>query len=188
MGTRPDQPTMNTAALWAGWWITLLAIWFLLVDTTAPQELVAGAASAAVAATLAVNLHRRGYIQFQPRAAWLRQTPELVWNVVTDCGVLGSALWRKVVRRDAVEGSTVRVPFHHGGDNGRDGARRALVNFAVSLTPNSYVIDIDPEADSLLVHRLVAGPLDGLLQRQQQRAEIHVCSTAPPNGDEGVEG
>jgi hypothetical protein len=101
--------------------------------------------------------------------------------------VLGSALWRKVVRRDAVEGSTVRVPFHHGGDNGRDGARRALVNFAVSLTPNSYVIDIDPEADSLLVHRLVAGPLDGLLQRQQQRAEIHLGSTATPNGDQGVE-
>jgi len=27
------------------------------------------------------------------------------------------------------------MPFHHGGDNGRDGARRALVNFAVSLHP-----------------------------------------------------
>ena len=116
MGTRPDQPTMSTAALWAAWWVALLAVWFLLVDTTAPQELVTGAVSAAVAATLAVSVHRRGYIRFQPRAAWLRQTPELAWNVVTDCGLLGVALWRKVVRREAVEGFTVRVPFHHGGD------------------------------------------------------------------------
>ena len=86
MGTRPDQPTMNTAALWAAWWVALLAIWFLLVDTTAPQELVTGAVSAAVAATLAVSVHRRGYIRFQPRAAWLRQTPELVWNAPSVVG------------------------------------------------------------------------------------------------------
>ena len=58
--------------------------------------------------------------------------------------------------RRPVTGTTVRVPFEHGGDNGRDGARRALVNFAISLTPNSYVIDIDPEAHSLLIHQLVA--------------------------------
>ena len=92
------------------------------------------------------------------------------WSIVVDCGLLTTALWRRIVLRRRVEGTTFRVPFHHGGDNGRDGARRALVNFAVSITPNSYVVDIDPEGDSLLVHRLVAGPLDRVLTREQQRA------------------
>jgi multisubunit Na+/H+ antiporter MnhE subunit len=44
------------------------------------------------------------------------------------------------------------------------------VNVSVSLTPNSFVIDIDPEAHSLLVHRLVARPLDAVLEQQRLRA------------------
>ena len=94
----------------------------------------------------------------------------IVGAVVVDCGLLAGALWRRVVLRQDVRGEMIRVPFHHGGDNGRDGARRALVNFAVSLTPNSYVVDIDPEGDSLLVHRLVPGPLDRILRREEDRA------------------
>jgi len=145
-------------------------VWVLLVDTFDPEELLVGAAGAAIAATVAVSLHRRGYIRFWPRARWLREIPFLVLDVNVDCGRLGAALWRKVVLRRPVHGETIRVPFHHGGDNGRDGARRALVNFAVSLTPNSYVVDMDPEGDSLLVHRLVPVALDRVLVREQVRA------------------
>jgi len=162
---------------WLAWWVGLFIVWLLLVDTVQPQELLVGALAASVAASVAIAVHRQGYIRFWPRAAWLRETPSLIWDVIVDCGLLGGALWDKLVRRRPVRGVTIRVPFHHGGDNGRDGARRALVNFAVSLTPNSYVVDIDPEADSLLVHRLVAGPLDRVLRREQDRAER---SLAPP--------
>jgi len=133
-----------------------MVVWLLLVDTIDPEELAAGAVAAALAATVATTVHRRGYIRFQPRLRWLRHTPALLWNVLVDCRLLGVALWQRVVLRRPVTGTTVRVPFEHGGDTGRDGARRALVNFAISLTPNSYVIDIDPEAHSLLIHQLVA--------------------------------
>lgn len=170
MTASPDQPTTPWVALWLAWWVCLLVIWMLLVDTFDPEELLVGAVAAAIAATLAITMHRRGFVRFWPRAAWLRQTPALAWSVVVDCALLGQALWRTAVARQRVEGISIRVPFHHGGDDGRDVARRALVNFAVSLTPNSYVIDIDPDADSLLVHRLVPGPLDQVLQREQQRA------------------
>ena len=142
---------------WLAWWASLLVMWLLLVDTTDPQELAAGAVAAALAATLATAVHQRGYIRFQPRVRWLRYTPGLAWNVLTDCWLLGAALWRRVVLRQAVTGTMVRVPFEYGGDSGRDGARRALVNFGISLTPNSFVVDIDPEAHSLLIHQLVAG-------------------------------
>ena len=157
-------------ALWFAWWAALVVVWLLLVDTLDPDELVVGAFAAAVAASVAVAVHRLGYIRFRPRLAWLREVPALCVGIVADCGLLAAALWRRVVRRERVGGTMFRVPFHHGGDNGRDGARRALVNFAVSITPNSYVVDIDPEGDSLLVHRLVPGPLDRVLTREQERA------------------
>ena len=175
MDSHPRRRSELTGATlvrtWLVWWVVLCVVWLLLVDTLDGQELVAGAVAASVAATAAAAVHRRGYIRFRPRLVWLRAVPGLLTDVVLDHGVLAAALWRKVVLRQPVAGVTIRVPFHHGEADGRDGARRALVNFAVSLTPNSYVIDIDPEADSLLVHRLVAGPLDRVLQREQARAE-----------------
>ena len=165
----PGSP-ISVGLIWLGWWSALAVVWLLLVDTLQVDELVVGAVAAAIAATVATAVHRRGYIRFWPRAAWLREVPSLLWDIVVDCALLAGALWRSVVRREQVHGVTLRVPFHHGGDNGRDGARRALVNFAVSITPNSYVVDIDPEGDSLLVHRLVPVPLDRVLRREQERA------------------
>ena len=156
--------------LFVAWWIAMFAAWVVLVDTTAGQELGLGAAAAAVAAAIGFAVQRRGYILFRPRARWLLQTPRLAWMVLVDCALLGRALWLRVVRREAVQGTTIRVPFDYGDAEGRDGARRALVNVAVSLTPNSFVIDIDPEAHSLLVHQLVARPLDAVLERQRSRA------------------
>jgi multisubunit Na+/H+ antiporter MnhE subunit len=175
MEAHPRRPSTSrgTAVLiatWLGWWVALGVIWLLLVDTTNPEELLVGAVAASLAATVALAVHRQGYIRFWPRARWLGELPHVMQDVIVDCGLLTGALWRTLVLRQPVHGETIRVPFHHGGDNGRDGARRALVNFAVSLTPNSYVIDIDPEADSLLVHRLVPVTLDRILLREQERA------------------
>jgi len=171
---------LRHARVWLGWWTALALVWLALVDTVRSDELIVGALAAAVSATVATAVLRRGYIRFSPRLVWLTETPYLVRDVLVDCVLLGGALWRKTVRRERVRGVTIRAPFHHGDDSGRDGARRALVNFAVSLTPNSYVVDIDPEGDSLLVHRLVPVPLDRVLLREQRRADL-----TSPQRDEG---
>lgn len=170
----------GSVGAWLGWWGALALVWLLLVDTVRSDELVVGALAAAIGATVATVVLRRGYVRFSPRAAWLSETPYVVRDVFVDCILLGRALWRRTVRNERVRGETIRVPFHHGDDSGLDGARRALVNFAVSLTPNSYVVDIDPEGDSLLVHRLVPVPLDRVLRREQQRAD-----TTSLNADQG---
>jgi len=167
---RSEARRGHGVATWLAWWAALLAIWVVLVDTVRVDELIAGAVAAAVAASIALAVHRLGYIQFAPRAAWLRETPAIAWNVLVDCGLLGAALWRRVVHRRRIHGVMLRMPFHYGDDNGRDGARRALVNYAVSLTPNTYVVDIDPDSDSILVHRLVLGPVDRVLRLEEQRA------------------
>jgi len=171
---RDSEPRgrISLFTFWLVWWAALLTVWFLLVGVFTLAELAVGTLAAAIAATVAAVVHRSGYIRFSPRLVWLRETPTVVWGVITDCGLLAGALWRRVVRREHVRGVMVRVAFAYGGDNGRDGARRALVNFAVSLTPNSYVVDIDPESDSLLVHRLVPGPLDPVLTREVARASL----------------
>lgn len=171
----------RTAGLWSAWWCGLFVTWLLLVDTFDVQELLVGVNAAALAATVAVAIHHRGFVRFAPRAAWISALPTVAWSVPVDTVVLGRALVHRLVLRRPVEGSTIRVPFHYGGDTGHDGARRALVNFAISITPNSYVIDIDPEAHSLLVHRLVPRELDPLLQREQRRAE----AVAPCTGNGG---
>jgi multisubunit Na+/H+ antiporter MnhE subunit len=173
----PGWPRL--AAIWLAWWVVLVAAWLLLVDTLRADEVAVGLVAAAVSATLATVVHQRGYIRFWPRAAWGREAPWLLAAALSDCGLLAVALWQRAVLRRPVTGVTVRVPFDHGGDNGRDGARRALVNFAVSFTPNSYVVDIDPESDSLLVHQLVPAPLDRVLRREQQRA---ATATEPRGG------
>jgi len=168
---RDDQGTVGrSTALAAAWWLAMFAAWIALVDSVALPELLVGLTAATVAALVAYEVHRRGYISFRPRFRWLLQSPRLVRSVLADSATLGYALWRRVVRREPVHGTTIRIPFDYGGDNGRDGARRALVNLSVSLTPNSYVIDIDPEGHSLLVHQLVARPLDPVLDRQRRRA------------------
>ncbi len=177
--SRVDRVTLST---WFGWWAALVVVWLLLIDSLRGDEAVVGAVAAAIGATVATAVHRRGYIRFHPRVAWLREAPYVAGGIVVDCGLLARALWRHLVHRERAHGVTIRVPFHHGGDSGRDGARRALVNFGVSLTPNSYVVDIDPEADSLLVHRLVDVPLDRILRREQLRAET--LAPTRPEGDE----
>jgi multisubunit Na+/H+ antiporter MnhE subunit len=169
-GPASSSRRTSLAITWITWWAALAVIWLLLVDTIDTEELLVGTVAAAVAASVATAMHRRGYIRFWPRARWAREIPYVLWDVIVDCGLLAGALWRRLVLRQEVRGATIRVPFHYGGDNGRDGARRALVNFGVSLTPNSYVVDIDPEGDSVLVHRLVPVALDRLLLREQQRA------------------
>ena len=175
MADRPSvrRSRLDRVMIWTflGWWAALVVVWLLLVDTLRGDESLVGVGAAAIGATVATAVARRGYIRFRPRPSWLREVPYVAGAVVVDCGLLGRALWRRLLHREQVHGVTIRVPFHHGGDSGRDGARRALVNFGVSITPNSYVVDIDPEADSLLVHRLVDVPLDRILRREQLRAK-----------------
>ena len=150
------------------WWAGLFVLWLLFVDTLAPAELVAGLVAAAVAAAVAESVRESGYLRFAPRARWLRLAPTVALEIVRDCGKLAAALWRHLVRGEQVEGSLAVVPFHHGQDTSTDAARRALVNLAVSITPNTYVIDFGP--DSVLIHELVPGRIDPILEREQRRA------------------
>jgi multisubunit Na+/H+ antiporter MnhE subunit len=156
------------------WWAALLAAWLLFVDTFALAEILAGVVASAFAASLAEAVRERGYVRFAPQLRWLGHAPRVTWQILVDCWILELALIQRL-RGRRVRGVMDRVPITYGGEDSRSAARRALLNFAVSITPNSYVLDLEPDTRVALVHQLVPGRLDPLLERD-------VPEDDPPRG------
>jgi multisubunit Na+/H+ antiporter MnhE subunit len=153
------------------WWAALVALWLLLVESLATAELVAGAVAAALAASVAEAVRERGYMRFAPDPVWLVRVPRVAWQILEDCWILARALARQLLGRGRARGLLIRVPVRYGDDSSRAAARRALLNFGVSITPNSYVVDLDEETTTVLVHQLVPGGLDPLLQETEPTAD-----------------
>jgi multisubunit Na+/H+ antiporter MnhE subunit len=149
------------------WWAALMAAWLLFVESLALAEVLAGVVASAVAAGTAEAVRERGYVRFSPRARWLVRVPRVGWQILTDCWILGGALVEQIRGRRTVRGVMYRVPIAYGDDSSQAAARRALLNFAVSITPNSYVLDLDEDTSTALVHQLVPARLDPLLEQCQ---------------------
>lgn len=139
-----------------GWWAGLVALYLLLVDTTETAEVAAALIIAAIATASLLLVTALGMAHGAPRLRWLallaRRLPA---RVVKDCAIVFAALWRRLVLREAVDGAFRVVHFDPGGDDPRSAARRALIVAGISLPPNSYVVSLDAEAGSLLIHYLV---------------------------------
>jgi len=129
-------------AHWVLWWATLAAIWLLLTDTVRLEELVVGAAAAALAAgaALAIGGPRPG----RPRVG-LGGVARALARVPLDTGILARALWRRAVLRRRSRGRLRAIRFRSAG---------AAAEWLNSLGPNSYVIGIDRDRKLMLVHQL----------------------------------
>ena len=160
----PRRSTRARLRFGLAWWAVLLAVWLLLVETVALPELLVGVVAAGLAASVAETVRELGYVRFAPRVVWLRYVPRIGGQVLVDCGILFAALGRRLLQRRDVRGVMLRIPVRYGDDSARDAARRALLNFGVSITPNTYVVDLDRETSTVLIHQLVAGPVDPLVE------------------------
>jgi multisubunit Na+/H+ antiporter MnhE subunit len=152
-------------------WLVLAALWLALADSRAESELIAAAAVATIGATFSTAILRPG----SPRPArgllslgslGPRTLLRPVWRLIADTGLLASAVWRRLVRRDDVRGS-FRAARHQPDTAIRSSAGRAATEIWGSLTPNRYVVGIDDERGEILVHELVPAdePLDPLTRR-----------------------
>lgn len=136
-----------------------MALWLALTSTTNPSEAIVGAGVTAVAAGLATAVQRHAPISFVPRAGWLMRSWHVPVQIARDTVAVTRVLALHVLRRRAVRGGFVAVPFEHGAvDDPRASARRALSTVAVTTSPNAYVIGIDPDHDFLFAHQLVRDP------------------------------
>jgi multisubunit Na+/H+ antiporter MnhE subunit len=139
----------------AMWWLALFGLWLLFVGTRERYELIGGACAAAVGAAFADALRGEGLLRFRfEELGWLasRGVP---WKILRDFGVLVWALALHLTRARSVRSAYVAVPFAAGGSDASSAGRRALATVLGTISPNSVVLDIDPERNVALRHDLV---------------------------------
>lgn len=152
---------MRRAGVWLAWAVPLWGLWLVMnLSSLSKAELGVGGGCAALSALVAMGLHARGLLSLSPRWSWLRFTGRVLWRTLVDTGTVLA----EVVRRlggGAPRGGFVTYSFPAHGRDARGVARKVLATTALSLTPNSYVIDFDEETNQVLVHELVSRPRRG---------------------------
>jgi multisubunit Na+/H+ antiporter MnhE subunit len=141
---------------WLTWWVLLTSLWVAVDDSLAPDELLAGAGAAALAAVAATVVNRQARIRYRIRAGWLLRALALPGQVASDTLAVFAVLGRTVAARaPAPHGAFREVPVRYGDDTPLGVTRRVLLTGARSLAPNAFVVDLDSERDVMLVHELV---------------------------------
>jgi multisubunit Na+/H+ antiporter MnhE subunit len=156
---------------WCLRWLLLALLWLALTDSRALPELIAAAVAGALGATLASLIVRPGpprTLRMTARLASIgpRRLGRPLARLLLDNGVLGKALWRRLVERQPVEG-TLRSAHLSSEAALRSAAGRVATEAWGSLTPNRYVIGVDEEAGTILVHELMPSrePVEPLARR-----------------------
>jgi multisubunit Na+/H+ antiporter MnhE subunit len=141
---------------WLTWWILLTSLWVAVDDSVAPDELLAGAGAAALAAVAATLASRQARTRYRIKAAWIARALALPGQVAGDTIAVFAVLAATIATKaPPPPGAYREVPGRYGDDSPLGVTRRVLLTGARSLTPNAFVVDIDKERDVMLVHELV---------------------------------
>jgi multisubunit Na+/H+ antiporter MnhE subunit len=159
---RLDQPRQSArisfsrrAGSWLVWWTLLMSFWIILDDSLDTDELLAGAAAAAIGAFLAELAGHQADTRFRMRIEWVGKALRLPARVATDTFIVFAALWRLLAHGQEPHSGFTAEPVRHGNDTAEGRTRRALLVGAMSLAPNSFALGIDPDRDEVIVHKLV---------------------------------
>jgi multisubunit Na+/H+ antiporter MnhE subunit len=144
--------------VWSVRWLALALLWLALADSRARPELIAAAVAALIGASLASLISRPGRPRTLTTAARLfalgpRRLAYPMVRLVLDNGLLVAVLWRRLVRGERASG-TLRTGPMPSDPALQSAAGRVAVEAWGSLTPNRYVIGIDEETGTVLVHEL----------------------------------
>jgi multisubunit Na+/H+ antiporter MnhE subunit len=145
---------MRRLATWAAFWVVLFPFWLLYEGEWDTTEVIAGAAAAAIGATAATVAVEVALPRHRFELALLVRVAKVPWAVVHEFGMITAFL----VRHPRGGGQFQRYELSSPNDpTGR--ARRAFIALIAALSPNSYILDIDPETGEVLAHTLkpVAG-------------------------------
>lgn len=140
---------------WIVWWAALAGLWLLLAGNTKRNEVLVGICVAGLVAAAARIVERERRLAWGPRGRWLLAAGRPLVRLALDTGVVATALWRRVVLRQRVEGGLRAVRFTTTGDDPSSETARALTKGLASLAPNTYVVAIDDDDRVILVHQLV---------------------------------
>lgn len=149
------------AGSWLIWWVLMMSFWIMLDDSIRIDELLAGAAAAALAALLAEVVTYQAATRFRMRIEWLGPALGLPGQLVRDMVVVYGALWRRLARGEQPPSAFLELPARFGDDSAEGVTRRVLLVGGMSVAPNTFVLGLDKETDVMVVHRLVASGEDG---------------------------
>jgi multisubunit Na+/H+ antiporter MnhE subunit len=140
---------------WLAWWVLLMAFWIMIDDSLAADELLAGAGAAAIAALAAEIVSYQAAVRFRVRPRWLLPALRLPGQVVSDTVILCQVLWQRVITGKQPDSGFVTRPARFGDGSPEGMTRRLLLIGGRSLAPNAFVVDIDAETDTMVLHELV---------------------------------
>jgi multisubunit Na+/H+ antiporter MnhE subunit len=152
----PEQaPFARRAGAWLTWWVLLMSFWVILDDSIATDELLAGAGAAVLAAFLAELVTYQAAARVRIRARWLAQIFELPGQLAGDTVIVFAALWRRLAHGEEPPSGFRVAPVPYGDDTAEGKTRRALLVGGKSIAPNSFVLGIDKDTNSMVIHQLV---------------------------------
>jgi len=142
-------------AAWTVWWAVLFWLWLLFTGDWNRIELIGAACGAAVGATIAELVRSSAGQRIHVPLGPLRAAATMPLKVVADSGIVVYALLRSLAQRRVVRGAFVTRRFDPGArTTPRGEARRAWTTVLETFSPNSYVVDIDVEGETILTHEL----------------------------------
>ena len=154
-GQQPAPAAGHRAATWLAWWVLLMSLWVAVDDSLQFDELLAGAGAAALAALAAEVASHQAATRFKIKAGWLIHAVRLPGEVAHDTVTVFVALARTLVTRQPPHGGFRELPVAYGDDTPLGVTRRVLLTGAESLAPNKFVLGLDAERDTMVVHQLV---------------------------------
>jgi hypothetical protein len=149
--TRRSAPAIR---FWLGWFVALNVLWLAFISAFDVAETVLGLVASALAATAATVVWQQRFVSFRPRLRWLLASWRLPEAVVMDTLVVFGVLWRRLARGERIQGRFRTEPFPIGRDHERRDARRAVHTIGTSIPPNAYVVGIDEDEHTVLLHEL----------------------------------
>ena len=131
--------------------------YWLLIDTTSSPELYAGGAAALIAAGAFSAAYYESDEKMAVRLGWLagslRELAGVPMGVLIVCREIFAQALAPRARRGGLEAE--RFPTGDGGPY--DLGHRGLAEGLRSLAPNTIAIGVDPDSESLLLHRMGPG-------------------------------
>jgi hypothetical protein len=144
------------ARAWGSWWLGCFGMWLVLVADWSRVNAVAGVCAAAGAATVAECARTAAREDVGVSGRTLRAAAGVPLAVLTDFGILARALARSVTEGRVVRGQYVEREIDPGPRMTPAGrARRAWLALLAGYSPNSYLVDVDPETGLTVLHDLV---------------------------------
>ena len=139
---------MKHAAAWLLLFVVLWWLWVLIAGEWNRTQWIAAGGAAALGATLGELARTRADAHGAPTAALLAAVPSALAMVVVDFVVVMGAL---VGRKEGAFRTTKTAVA-------ADERTRAWATYLATLSPNAYVVDVDPEREVALTHHLVVLP------------------------------